>query len=66
MSAIVNPQSADALEQALGSADVRADAGEAAFALEAEDGRYTIALRRVVYVKRFARESRVGFGASAA
>jgi len=29
---------------------------------EAEDGRYTIALRRVVYVKRFAREGRVGFG----
>jgi hypothetical protein len=65
MSAIVNPASADALEQALGSADLRADAGEAAFPLEAEDGRYTIALRRVVYVKRFARESRVGFGAAA-
>jgi hypothetical protein len=66
MSAIVNPQGADALERALGTADVRADAGDAAFALEAEDGRYTIALRRVVYVKRFARESRVGFGASSA
>ena len=65
MSAIVSPPSADALEQALGSADVRADAGDAAFALDAEDGRYTVALRRVVYVKRFARESRVGFGASA-
>ena len=65
MSAIVNPAGADALEQALGSADVRADAGDAAFALDAEDGRYTIALRRVVYVKRFARESRVGFGAAA-
>ena len=33
--------------------------------LEAEDGRYTIALQRVVYVKRYARESRVGFGAAA-
>jgi hypothetical protein len=66
MSAIVSPSGADALEQALGSADIRADAGEAAFGLDAEDGRYTIALRRVVYVKRFARESRVGFGASAA
>jgi hypothetical protein len=65
MSAIVKPHSADALEQALGAADVRADAGDAAFALDAEDGRYTIALRRVVYVKRFARESRVGFGAQA-
>ena len=36
--------------------------GEAALALDAEDGRYTLALQRVVYVKRFARESRVGFG----
>ena len=30
---------------------------------DADDGRCTIALRRVVYVKRFAREGRVGFGA---
>jgi len=52
MGALVTPASADALEQALGSADLRA-------------GRYTIALQRVVYVKRFARESRVGFGATA-
>lgn len=66
MSALVTAASADALEQALGAADLRAGAGEAALALDAEDGRYTIALRRVVYVKRFARESRVGFGASAA
>ena len=66
MSAIVSPNEADALEQALGSADVRADAGDAAFSLDAEDGRYTIAVRRVVYVKRFARESRVGFGAGPA
>jgi hypothetical protein len=65
MSAIVTPANADALEQALGSADVRADAGDAAFPLEAEDGRYTLALRRIVYVKRFARDTRVGFGATA-
>jgi len=32
---------------------------------EAEDGRYTINVAKVVYVKRFARESRVGFGAVA-
>ncbi len=31
-------------------------------ALDAEDGRYTVVLARVVYVKRFARESKVGFG----
>ena len=65
MGALVTPASADALERALGSADLRAGSGEAALALEAEDGRYTIALQRVVYVKRFARESRVGFGATA-
>jgi hypothetical protein len=65
MGAFVSPASADALEQALGSADVRAGAGDAALALEAEDGRYTIALQRVVYVKRFARDSKVGFGAAA-
>ena len=31
-------------------------------ALDASDGKYLVPLRRVVYVKRFARESRVGFG----
>ena len=66
MSALVTAASADALEQALGAADLRAGTGEAALALEAEDGRYTIALQRVVYVKRFLRESRVGFGAAPA
>ena len=65
MGALVTPESADALEQALGSADLRAGAGDAALSLEAEDGRYTIALQRVVYVKRYSRESRVGFGAVA-
>jgi hypothetical protein len=63
MSAVVDQGGASALERALSAADVRADAGDAAFSLEAEDGRYTIALRRVVYVKRFARDTRVGFGA---
>ena len=43
----------------------RALTGEAdgSFTFEAEDGRYTLSLRRIVYVKRFERESRVGFGA---
>ena len=63
MSALVSSASADALEQALGSAEKLAGAGDAALALDAEDGRYAVALRRIVYVKRFARESRVGFGA---
>ncbi|HMH41760.1 MAG TPA: hypothetical protein VK532_11245 [Gaiellaceae bacterium] len=65
MGALVTPSGADALEQALGSAELRAGTGEAALSLEAEDGRYTIALQRVVYVKRYARESRVGFGSAA-
>jgi hypothetical protein len=45
----------------------RALAGDnqGAYSFEADDGRYTISLRRVVYVKRWARESRVGFGAVA-
>jgi hypothetical protein len=54
----VDAATADALEKAL------ADTPEQAFPLEAEDGRYTVRLSRVVYVKRLARESRVGFGAA--
>src|SRR6478752_4173578 len=46
---------ADELERALG------DGRDGSIALPAEDGNYTVALRRVVYVKRFAREGRVGF-----
>ena len=30
--------------------------------LDAEDARYVVALRRVVYLRRFLREARVGFG----
>jgi hypothetical protein len=30
--------------------------------LDASDGRYTVVLARVVYMKRYAREARVGFG----
>ena len=55
MGAYVDLPTADGLERAL------ADARDGAFALEAEDGRYTVALRRVVYLKRFTREGRVGF-----
>jgi hypothetical protein len=55
LAAHVPSATADALETAL------ADGNDGAFALDAEDGRYTVALRRVVYVKRFLREARVGF-----
>lgn len=54
---LVDPSTADALEGALRTSQ------EGAYSFEAEDGSYTIPLGRVVYVKRFARESRVGFGA---
>jgi hypothetical protein len=37
---------------------------EGAFGIDAEGVRYTVILRRVDYMKRFAREARVGFGAS--
>lgn len=37
--------------------------GQESLSFEAEDGRYTIAVSKLVFVKRFARESRVGFGA---
>jgi hypothetical protein len=53
---LVSAGTADALERALESGS------NEAFGLEAEDGYYTVALKRVVYVKRFARESPVGFG----
>ena len=57
MGASVSVEAADALEQALGSGQ------EGTFIVDVEDGRYTLVLRRIVYVKRFAREARVGFGA---
>jgi hypothetical protein len=58
MGALVTVQSADELERELASPN------GTTIALDAADGRYLIALGRVVYVKRFARESRVGFGAA--
>jgi hypothetical protein len=56
MGALVTPPSAEALERSL------AAGGEGGLALEAVDGVYTVAVHKVVYMKRFARESRVGFG----
>jgi hypothetical protein len=59
MSVLVQADAAQQLEQAL------EHGGEGAFAFDAEDGRYTVILRRVDYLKRFLRESRVGFGSQA-
>ena len=47
---------ADELDRAL------ADRTDGSYSFEAEDGRYTVAVRKIVFVKRFARESQVGFG----
>ena len=57
MSALVTVEGADELERAL------RDDGPPLVMVDTNDGRYTIVLRRVVYLKRFARESKVGFGA---
>ena len=59
LSVYVPTSTADDLDRALANAEA------SSIAFEAEDGRYTIAIAKVVYVKRFARESRVGFGAVA-
>ena len=55
----VTVASADALDAALeaGAPD--------AVSLDAEDGRYTVVVKMVAFVKRSLRTSRVGFGAGA-
>jgi hypothetical protein len=58
LSVMVGASVADDLDRAL------AGGGDTTFVFDADDGRYTLLLRRVVYVKRFARESRVGFGSN--
>jgi hypothetical protein len=57
LSVYVAPETADDLDRALAK-------GEESLSFEAEDGRYTVQVRKVVYLKRLARESRVGFGAT--
>ena len=59
MGALVTAQDAEALERKL------AAGGEGVLELDAEDGSYALVVHRIVYLKRFAREGRVGFGASA-
>jgi hypothetical protein len=63
LSIVVEASSADELERALARAEPSGGAGEGALTLDAEDGRYTIALHRIAFVRRSAREGRVGFGA---
>ena len=54
--AIVAPAVADEFAKAL------AAGGGGTFELETEDGSYLLPLARIVYVKRFARETTIGFG----
>ena len=56
LSALVTVQGADEVERALAT-----EAGGTVM-LDATDGRYTVVVGRVVYMKRYAREARVGFG----
>src|SRR6476620_10925158 len=59
LSVLVPISTAEDLDRAL------AGDHDSAYSFEADDGRYTISLQRVVFVKRWARESRVGFGSVA-
>jgi hypothetical protein len=51
---LLSAESADELTRGIG--------GDGSVTLDAEDASYVVALRRVVYVRRFRREARVGFG----
>ena len=57
LSILVMPASADALEASLGAGAL------GALGLEAQDGHIILVLSRVLYAKRFARGTRVGFEA---
>lgn len=53
LSWLVTPDSAEALERKLG--------GSGTVTLDAQEGTITIVVDRVLYAKRYVRESRVGF-----
>jgi hypothetical protein len=56
IAALVAADTADAVERALTAGS------QGTVQLDTVDGRITVVLPQVVYVKRFARESTVGFG----
>jgi hypothetical protein len=56
LSLLVEQATAEEVEGALHAGQ------DGAIRVQAEDGTYTIALSKVVYLKRFAREGRLGFG----
>jgi len=55
LSWLVKPESADALDRKLNAG------GSGTLSLEAQEGTIVLVLDRVLYAKRYARESRVGF-----
>lgn len=55
LSWLVTPNSADALDRNLGAG------ASGTLTLDGEEGVITVVLDRVLYVKRYAREARVGF-----
>ncbi|MFN0153798.1 MAG: hypothetical protein ACKVUT_05415 [Gaiella sp.] len=57
ISAMVTPKVADEVEQAVSAG------GAGSVQLDTDDGRVTVVVAHVVYVKRYARDARVGFGA---
>jgi hypothetical protein len=56
IAAVVAQETADAVERAL------AAGSQGSLQLDTDDGRLTVVLPQIVYVKRYARESAVGFG----
>lgn len=56
LGALVTADGADSLERALSASS------EGSLQLETEDGRISVVLSRVLYVKRYARDAQVGFG----
>ena len=56
LNAHVDEASADRLEKAL------TDGVDGVLSLDSDDGRTIVVTRKIVYVKRLARESRLGFG----
>jgi hypothetical protein len=58
LTVIVTPATADEIEAVLAKGEPDA------VTFDAEDGRYTAVVKMIAFVKRHARESRVGFGAS--
>jgi hypothetical protein len=55
IAANVTSETADALERAI------AATSQSAIMLDTDDGRLSVAVPRLVYVKRYARDSKVGF-----